>query len=75
MKNYSTRIDDDDIKEFNDNGAEDHNIFNDPALSVTHSEEATTHVDSDLLTKNLSNFLIPWIEKVVQDDKMFEYAK
>lgn len=61
--------------EHENNIERDNNIPDDFAASITHSDDATTHVDSDLLSKNMVNFLIPWVERVVQDDKMFEYAK
>jgi hypothetical protein len=44
-------------------------------LSESRSEAATTHVDSDILGKTVSDYMIPWVERVVQDNKLFDYVK
>lgn len=49
--------------------------LDEPEISEDRSEAATTHVDSDILGKPMADFMIPWVERVVLDNKMFDLVK
>lgn len=75
VKNFAGSLQDSVIEETKIKGFDAINSLDEDEISESRSEAATTHLDSDIFNKQMPEFMIPWVERVVQDNKVLDLVR
>lgn len=75
VRNFAGSLEEPVMDDVKIKGFEVINSFDEDEISESRSEAATTHVDSDIFRKQMPEFMIPWVERVVQDNKLLDLVR